>query len=299
MSFATKETTISLRRRGYAAAAGQLADELADAFSYVAGAFCLFGLWRLRRRLVRPEDRFAQLYCLLFLLAVLHVAAKEGYLSARHLLSLVPLGIGFAGYGALDLGSSIARRTRVGSRDSASSERRKPVAPYGPLLGWTAVLLVGAVCLSEMIEPLHASRRGHRLAGEWLARQADAPGPVLDTRGWTGLYSGRSTYRYDRACAAFSDPHLAYVVLERRELDYGSRRSLTLRHLLDVAARPVAVFPGTDHDDRSRATVLVYRWYPQRFSRSVARGRQRAVPRPTAREGRHAGAVLRADQQRI
>jgi hypothetical protein len=149
-----------------------------------------------------------------------------------------------------------------------------------------------------MIEPLHSSRRGHRLAGEWLARQADAPGPVLDTRGWTGLYSGRSTYRYDRACAALGDPDLAYVVLERRELDYGSRRSLTLQHLLEVAAQPVAVFPGTDHDDRSGATVHVYRWYPQRFSRSVADSRQRAAPRPTVREGRRAAADLPADQRR-
>jgi hypothetical protein len=271
MSFATKETTISLRRRGYAAATAQLADELADAFSYLVGALALFGLWRLRRRLVRPEDRFAQLYCLLFSLAVLHFAAKEGYVSARHLLTFVVLGIGFAGYGALDLGSSIARSTRFGSHDPAPSESRKPVAPYGPVLAWSAVVLAGAVCLSETLQPLHASRRGHRLAGQWLAQQADAPGPVLDTRGWTGLYSGRTTCRYDRAAAAFGDPQLAYVVLERRELEYGSRRSRTLEHLLNVAGQRVAVFPGPNPDASERGTVLIYRWHPQRFSRWVMR----------------------------
>ncbi len=271
MSFATKETTISLRRRGYVAAGVQLADELADAFSYVVGALALFGLWRLRRRLVRPEDWFAQLYCLLFSLVLLHFAAKEGYVSARHLLTLVVLGTGFAGYGALDLGRSIALWTRLGSRDPAASECRKPVTPYGPVLAWTVVLLAGVVCLSEAVEPLHASREGHRLAGEWLAKQGDSPGPILDTRGWTGLYSGRTTYRYDRAAAAFGDPQLAYVVLERRELDYGSRRSRTLEHLLNVAGQRVAVFPGPQPSASGQGAVLIYRWLPERFTRWVAR----------------------------
>jgi hypothetical protein len=273
------------RKRRLAFAAVQLADELAEAFSYVVGALALFGLWRLRRWLVRPEDRFAQLYCLLFLLAVFDFAAKEGYLSARHLLTVVILGIGLAGYGALDLGRTIARRRYSDPRGSAASERNEPVAHSCPALAWATVLLAGVICLSDSVEPLHSRQRAHRLAGEWLARQVDTPGPVLDTRGWTGMYSGRTTYRYDRAAAAFGDPRLAYVVIERRELDYGSRRSRTLEHLLCVAAEPVVVLPGPEQDDAGRGMVLIYRWYPQRFARRVVDSARRGIERPTG--GRH------------
>jgi hypothetical protein len=121
----------------------------------------------------------------------------------------------------------------------------------------------------RLIEPLHASRLGHRRAAEWLAQGADVPGAVLDTRGWTGLYSGRPTYRYEDARKAFSDPELAYVVLERRELEYASRRSRTLRHLLTLGAERVATFPESRTAEPGPRTVVVYRWRPERFSRSV------------------------------
>ena len=90
---------------------------------------------------------------------------------------------------------------------------------------------------------------------------------VLDTRGWTGLYSGRKTYRCADARAAFADPELAYVVLERRELGFTGRRSRTLRYLLEVAGKPVASFDECESTGRARRTVVVYRWRPERFAR--------------------------------
>ena len=244
-SFAPKETTVSLRRRGLIPATTQFLEELADAFGYLPAAFALFGVWRLRSMLVRPVDRFLQVFCVLFSLAVLHFAAREGYLSARHLLPLVVVGIGCAGYGVLETG-----RWRVSGRG---------------LITWGTVLIISSVCLADSLGVLHANRKGHRLAAEWLARQPYTSGIVLDTRGWTGLYSGRVTYRYDDAQAAFSHPQLAYVVLESRELEYDSSRSQTLRRLLHAAAEPAAVFPALA--EPGQHTVEVYRWNAKRFRR--------------------------------
>ncbi len=269
MSFAPKETATSLRRRGGLAAAGQFGKELAKAFGYLAGAFALLGVWRLRGVLRRRVDRFAQVYLLLFSLAVLGFTAREGYLSARHLVTLVVLGIGCAGYGALELGRRAADRRRApGPGVGRAGQRQRALSR--PAVAWSAVLLAMAACLWEALEPLHASRLGHRQAAEWLARQTDTPGIVLDTRGWTGLYSGRRTCRYDQARKAFSHPHLAFVVLEQRELEYASRRSRTLRHLLGVAAEPVAGFPQSEAARRGRHIVVVYRWNPERLSQWVA-----------------------------
>ena len=274
MSFAPKEPSTSLRHRGYAAAAFQLAEELADAFGYLIGPLALFGVWRLRPRLMRPVDRFAQTYLLLFLLAVLHFAAKEGYVSARHLLTVVVVAVGCGGYGALEAGRWITGWRRAGS--------------------WTVVVLAMLFLFSEVVEPLGVNRLGHRLAAEWLAEEADAPGCVLDTRGWTGLYSGRATFGYDDARAAFGHPRLAYVVLERRELEYDSRRSRTMKHLLEVAGEPVAAFPDPKCAAPAQSVVAVYRWNAERFSQWVA-GRQK---RQETNEDRHARTPARVHRER-
>jgi len=295
MSFAAKDPTTSLRRRGCVAAAVQFVKELADAFGYPIGAFCLLGVWRLRGSLSRPADRFAQVYFLLFSLAVLSFASKEGYVSARHLLTLVVVGIGCAGYGTLEAGRWIANWRRADPRGGSEPECRQPAGLCRLLLAWGVVLLSAAFCLVEQREPLHVSRLGHRLAAEWLAVEAEAPGLVLDTRGWTGLYSGRATYRYDEARTAFGHPRLAYVVLEGRELEYQSGRSRTLRRLLDAAAEPVARFPDAAGVGRKQQVVLVYRWNAERFSRWVS-GQSTARQ---ARDNRHARTRCGVHRERI
>jgi hypothetical protein len=104
-------------------------------------------------------------------------------------------------------------------------------------------------------------RLAHREAGAWLAQHAHENEAVLDTRGWTSLYSGRATYPYSRAKTALCDPTLGYVVIESRELAYDSGRARTLRYLLDRAARPVVRFGD--------ASVVIYRWDSRRFSPRV------------------------------
>jgi hypothetical protein len=119
----------------------------------------------------------------------------------------------------------------------------------------------------DLAWPLNDSELGHRQAAQWLAVHADAPGMVLDTHGWTGLYSGWVTHRYERACWAFTSADLAYVVLDERELGYSSGRARTLQTLLDIAGKKVGAFPAAEYRGPNRRTILVYRWYPERFAK--------------------------------
>jgi hypothetical protein len=267
MAFDVKEPTVSSRRRGYATAVVRFGRKLADAFGYWIGALALFGAWRLRRRPTTPADRFVQLFFVLYALIAVHFAATEGYLVSRHLLILVVAGLAAVGFGALELGRYVSSRIVSGSQAPA----------------WATVVLAGAVCLPMTLIHFHDSRQGHRVAAGWLAADSNTPGKVLDSRGWTALYSGRQTYHYDQARTAFADPHLAYVVLEKQELGFDSRRSRTLRVLLEAAAEPVAEFPRPTLRKPNQQPVLVYRWHPERLARrdhgvSKRAIAQRAVP---------------------
>ena len=107
-------------------------------------------------------------------------------------------------------------------------------------------------------------------ASIWLAARRELPGAVLDTQGWTGLYTGRETYPYEEAPAALSDPLLVYLVVQRDEFTRDSARSRTLRWLIETAAQPAAEFPHPATRKANQATVVVYRWYPDRFHRHLA-----------------------------
>jgi 4-amino-4-deoxy-L-arabinose transferase-like glycosyltransferase len=272
MSFAHKEPTISLRRRGPAAAMLLFAEESAAAFGYWIGLMALWGLCRLPWRSMRSVDLFARSFFVIFSLAAFRFAAAEGYLSARHLLPLVVVGIGCAGHGALEAGRGRwANFLRLPTPRVASATCSRAAS---------AIVAISALsALAYGFRPLHASRLGHRLAAQWLVEKAEASGSVLDTRGWAGMYSGRETHRFEDARRAIAGGRLAYVVLENRELDYGSGRSRTLQRLLEVAAEPAASFPPTGTENRKAQTVLVYRWSQQRFNRWLKSGK---VPPPTS-----------------
>ncbi len=254
-AFDAKESGVSLRRRGYAAAAVTFCRKLADAYGYWIGALALFGAWRLRRREPTRADRLIQVFFVLFTIAAVRFTAAEGYLTARHLLPLVVVGLGSAGFGALELGRSIAGVQR-------------------PSLAWTMVLLAAVACLPQTLIHYHESRRGHRLAGRWLAESA-LPGAVLDTRGWAGLYSGRASYRFDGAEAALRDSSLRFVVVEARELAFDSARGRTLRWLTS-SAEPLAEFPESAMRRPNQEPVLIYRFGAEQIV--GVRGADRRTP---------------------
>ena len=263
MSFAKKEPTVSLRRRGLAPAGRMFLEGLVRAYGYWVGLLALVGAWRLRLKQFGRANCFVCIYCLLFSTAAYHFAVGEGYISARHLLPLVVVGIGSMGYGV-----ELARRWLAGFLLKLWHAKGSLPAKRAVRISTSAIVAVAtASCLIDFAQPVHASRAGHRRAAAWLAREGLAPGSVLDTRGWTGLYSGRTTYGYDQAQAAFSQRRLAYVVLEDRELQCPSERSQTLRQLLDVAAEPVTRFSGPRGRGYTGHAVVVYRWRAGRFSR--------------------------------
>ncbi|HVC98250.1 MAG TPA: glycosyltransferase family 39 protein [Pirellulales bacterium] len=253
LSFGRKDFSTSSRFRGWPAALAEFARELSHAFQFWLGGLALLGVWRLRARAVRSVDRLAQCVALALAAAALYVSVTSGYLSSRHLLVLLVLGLGCAGVGLGEL-----------ARGCAAIGRRWLAVPWPARSARRAAIgLAAAACLPVLARPLHASRAGHREAAEWLARNSGEHEVVLDSRGWTALYTGRTTYRYDAAQTALSDPKLAYVVVEQEELDADSRRGETLRLLAAQAMEPLARFAARGASDKHH--VVVHRWCPDRF----------------------------------
>ena len=237
----------SIRRRGIAAAVGQYADELVVVFGYWAGVVALWTLWRRRRELARPVDRFMELFFVLFSITVIAFVSREGYLSARHLLPLLVTGLGVTAVGLCDIGTLLSM-----NRGRA------------PRLGVCAIMtLIIAVYLISATRPLRADRLAHRQAGAWLAQQSNKNTAVLDTRGWTALYSARPTYLYDKAKTALGDGRLGYIVIEPKELTFDTDRARTLGWLLETAGERAARFAGSG--ENSMDEVAVYRWRGERL----------------------------------
>jgi hypothetical protein len=250
--FGRKDPAMSSRFHGAWAAAVHLGEELLQALQYWLGGLALLGYWRLRHRTHGPVDRFVQILCALVLGAAWYLGVRAGYLSTRHVLLVLVFALGWAGVGALALGEALAELGR---------RRGWRLAPRTA----TAAVMVAttALCLVSLVRPLHASRVNHREAAAWLADHADLDDVVLDSRGWTALYTGLPTYRYEAAQAAFSHPRLAFVVVEQAEMEMASQRGETMRRLVAAAGEPVARFsvPGAKPD----RDVVVHRWHPQRF----------------------------------
>ncbi len=274
MSFTRRDPSLSLRRHTVVAALRKSIVDLANAFNMGIGLFALVGFWQIRRRPVRPVDWLVRMFVIVYFLLAAGFAAREGYVSPRHFLVVIVAAIGCAGYGLVQSGVWLASRYR--RRAGASTRAR------GLVCSWTLVLIAAITCLSKDVPPLRATRLGHRQAGQWLARAA-TPGSVLDTWGLSGFYSGRKTWRYDQPQLLLGDPDLAYVVLQQRELTFATTRSRTLRRLLELAAEPAARFADPcPVGGGIGESVVVYRWYPERFSRAVASLSTPHVRRPLA-----------------
>jgi len=267
--FSFKDSQFSSRFHGWAAAAGEFLSELPQVFQYWVLALAGVGLWARLRRPVRPIDLFSQAVFLLFAAAAYMHAVAQGYLSTRHLLPLLLPGLAWAAQGGLVLDRRLQRLLEAkwpgwfpGEALRGHYPGRQLVVPL-QTLGLVAVIAAVA-CLPKTLLPLHSSHWAHREAARWLETAASPSARVLDTRGWTGLYSGKDTYRYDAARSAWSDPLLEFVVLEQAELDRPSDRSRSLRHMVEQFASPAAVF--ADGGPSGSTPVVVYRWDAQRLA---------------------------------
>lgn len=280
-SFAPKDPTTSIRRRGATAAVVQLAEELPKTFGYVPGLLALVGFWILRRRQASEADYLLQLFCTLLLAAIVLHTAREGYLAARHMLPLAIAAVACIGLGAQAVGERL-QGLFIRSRSmqvlqpiqeppaiQVVSPRLKQTRPFCDRfsVSSTAIVLTTVIALllaSYGVRPLHSSRTGHRSAAIWLAQNACRGDRVVDTLGWTGLYSGLATVPYEKSRAELMCSDLRYLVVEDRELSYDSRRSRTIKRLLEQAGTRVATFPVSSVADGTPAMVLIYRWNASR-----------------------------------
>jgi hypothetical protein len=259
MSFGKKEPQASLRFHGYRAASREFLRELPRAFNYGFALLAVIGGWRQRRR-IRRVDLLLLVFVAVYSAAAIRFASHSGYLAPRHLLPVVVVLLGWTGEGAWVLGKWIAFRVRS-SGFTVFPRLQSAIRNPQSAIPRFAVAFAALACLPQTLSPLHASREGHRQAAAWLAANGSPDDVVVDTRGWSRLYSGMSTYSFDRFRTAFKDPRLAFIVLEEDELRYDSRRSQTLRELLARGGERVARFGG-----RGGKAVEVYAWNSPRFA---------------------------------
>ncbi len=293
LSFAPKDPTISIRRRGWAAAPAQVLEQLAKATAYAPGLLALAGLLSLRRRPASAADRLLQIFTVLLLCGIFVHTAREGYLSARHLLPVCVAAAACMGHG-IEVAASAVRRGA--SRflplvPKPGLEAHNQHHPFESCLAAAIVLGIVAISLVDGTRPAHRTRLGHRLAAGWLARHAAAGQSVVDTQGLTGLYSGLPTIPYAASRAELGRDGLRYFVVEDQELRRASKRGQTLSLLLATAGQHVARFSAADAPDREAAGVSIYRWDASRFRAAAAHGAAGAAPeiRLTVRAGCPAG----------
>lgn len=287
MSFPKKDPTDSLRLQGWWSALIECGKETSRAGDYWALCFAPAGLWAAWRKsrgwrfwrrdgAVSAAIALAGAYVLLHGLGCLVYSTSVGYLAARHVLPAVAVCIGLSAEGwLLVAGAAVS----AGRRALAAMRLHLP-HPWSPNLhAALAAGVVAAASLPHTLAPLHVSRQAHRSAGEWLREHARPHSLVLDSRGWTGLYSDRETLTYDQAMRAFTSRGLGYVVIERHEVEHRSVRSQTLQSLLRHAGRRVAVFPAST----SRKCVEVFCWDPDRFDERFAK--KPRTPPPVSEPG--------------
>lgn len=242
MSFGLKDPG-SVRQRGVWPALVGCGRALTRAYWYWIGLLAVYALWSVRRMRGAPVDTLVRITFGVYLGAVWLFCWREGYVSPRHFVPLVVVGIGAAGYGTL----------LVGARLAAWRQRGQPLA-YAAVVALVACL----GCCWQTFQPVNHVMAAHRAAGHWLAGKELDAGSVVDTHGLTGLYSGRITHPYGVGPAAWKDPQLTYVVAQEAELTTDTSRARTLLVLLAQSGTPVQRFPGPP--SAPARGVVVYRW---------------------------------------
>jgi 4-amino-4-deoxy-L-arabinose transferase-like glycosyltransferase len=240
--FSPKEEPDSPPRRTVGEVVRSLWLQWAEGLGAILAFFALWGLVRdgaIRRVVATQTDRpdpdnvgrgLLAVYLGMFTLVLIRHELRMGYLSDRHVLTLVVLSLPWAAAGVFVCARGIAVTLGWGPRLSR---------------GARAALLVAAVAAGVVFQakPAHPSRWGHQAAGEWLSTHAKAGEAVLDTRGWAAFVSGLPAYDYWHVRQALTDSHLSYVVVGADELNAPSRRAATLRAVLAYAGQSAARFP--------------------------------------------------------
>jgi hypothetical protein len=256
--FSPKEEPTGVPRRGAGEVVFDLASQWSEGLGWVLAFFAVWGLVRDRaiRGMIaqggeRPDPansgrRLVAVYLVVFTLVLARHELRMGYLSHRHVLTLVVVSLPWAAAGVV----VCARRATAALRLSPRAARAA---------GAFVVAAVLTVSVTLQLKAPHPSRWGHWAAGRWLAEHSAQGDAVLDTRGWAAFVSGRPAYDYWHVRQALTDSHLGYVVVGDDELRAPSRRAATLRALLAYAAEPAAAF--SQARGGNGVGVRVYRYH--------------------------------------
>lgn len=257
--FSPKEEPAAVVKRRLSDVLGDLARQWSDGLGTV---LAFFGVWGLvRDRYIRdfianestggPSDtenlcRWAIFaYLVLFSAVLIRHEMKMGYLSSRHVLTLVVLTLPWSAAGVYVCGVRLVTTLGLSRRIAAR-------------LGALSLILAVSTSVTLQAKGAHPSRWGHRAAGLWLAEHAKPGEAVLDTRGWAAFVSKLPSYDYWHVRQALTDNHLTYVVVGQDELDAESPRGKTLRAWLGYSAIPLRAFP--EREGGSVPGVWVYRF---------------------------------------
>jgi 4-amino-4-deoxy-L-arabinose transferase-like glycosyltransferase len=272
--------------RAWLVAAQELANELLDIGHYFTAGLALLALvvsWAPAAR--RPGAWLLALLGTLFTLLLLRLHVTTGYLASRHTLVLLLVMLPWAGcdlalfQGRIERWLSARGRARLAlNRPVFSSTgpggdgmgscpaglaRRCRVALLGPagsapprLAGALLTLLLAALCVPKLSQPLHRSRWGNRQAARWLAARCGRDTAVLDPHALAAFYAPCRCYSQREIPRALRDPALKYVVVDTADLD---RHDGPYRQLGELVARlgePAARFPLYPSD--SEPGILIF-----------------------------------------
>jgi hypothetical protein len=240
--FSAKEESARLATFGPVGAGLRAVGTWFEGMGYVFAPLAVWGAIRVRASVGRT---LIAVYLLLFTAVLIRHAMGLGYLSGRHVLTLVVATLPWAAAASLRIADRLAQ---LGAWSEQACRRRAILA--------VSLLVVLGVVLQ--CKPYHASRWGHAAAGRWLAANASESEAVLDTRGWAAFVSGRRSYDYWHVRQALTDASLSYIVVGADELAARSRRAATLRAMLAFAGHQVASFP--ERQGGADVGVLIYRF---------------------------------------
>jgi hypothetical protein len=228
-----------------------LASEVSRGFHFIAGLAALLGLWLVGRRLRYPPVAFLLTFVLLQALILWRLANVVGYLSERHVVTIVLLGV---------IPCSIAipalARWLTWLVDRVRFTRRSQIATRSQE-HWLTVAFFAALaiyCLPETVKPLHLNRSGHRQAGLWLAEHADPQDPIIDSCSWAHYYAGKVFIEDDPPPARPGYVPTCYVVM-----DLGVHpRLTTIPEARRIAHQGKMVYYWPEKRSADDAKVFVY-----------------------------------------
>ncbi len=230
-----------------------LANVLVRAFFYVAWLPALVGLWCFRERFrTHPGAWVLLLTGLMLGYALFRVAVVMGYLSERHTMLLLLMGLYWTVAGSLVLGRGLA--VAVPRLLPARLGARSPGAA-----AWGLILLLALVVLPlpRTLMPLHVERTGFKEAGYWLAGHAHPEDLIVDPYCWSHFYSG-GVFRENvaPAGAARKQPPTIYVVYERSANKHPRLQGNDEKELQALGGQVAQSWPVRRGKDR--AEILVY-----------------------------------------